>query len=202
MGLRVGLHRCGKSYPPSGFDFRTIQPLASRYTDWAIPVQSIWEVGLVQFFFFASTLCDSFAFVTSHLIAFICVTRLYLNQWLRITCERITFTALSTSRLASNLFVSDRQHWSSSSHLQSRNLWIISRTLRAQRYRTASACCVLATPRRWICLLSVTCFQKPTCLSRIHEGKSVLTIHALMCSTHLPLSTSLATQLPALPQLH
>ena len=35
---RVGLDGCGKSRPPSGFDPRTVQPVASRYTDWAIPV--------------------------------------------------------------------------------------------------------------------------------------------------------------------
>ena len=35
MGLRAGLDRCGKSRPPSGFDPRTVQPVASRYTDYA-----------------------------------------------------------------------------------------------------------------------------------------------------------------------
>jgi hypothetical protein len=29
--------RQGKSLPPPGFDSRTLQPAASRYTDWAIP---------------------------------------------------------------------------------------------------------------------------------------------------------------------
>jgi hypothetical protein len=27
--------KCGKSRPPPGFDLRTVQPVASRYTDWA-----------------------------------------------------------------------------------------------------------------------------------------------------------------------
>ena len=35
MGLRAGLDRCGKSRPPPGFDPRTAQPVASRYTDYA-----------------------------------------------------------------------------------------------------------------------------------------------------------------------
>ena len=36
MGPRAGLERCGKSRnPPSGFDPRTVQPVASRYTDYA-----------------------------------------------------------------------------------------------------------------------------------------------------------------------
>ena len=32
---RAGLDRCGKSRPPPGFDPRTVQPVASRYTDCA-----------------------------------------------------------------------------------------------------------------------------------------------------------------------
>jgi hypothetical protein len=32
---RAGLDRCGKSRPPPGFDSRTVQPVASRYTDHA-----------------------------------------------------------------------------------------------------------------------------------------------------------------------
>ena len=33
VGPRVGLDRYGKSRPPPGFDPRTVQPVASRYTD-------------------------------------------------------------------------------------------------------------------------------------------------------------------------
>ena len=37
VGPRAGLDGCGKSRPPPpGFDPRTVQPVASRYTDWAI----------------------------------------------------------------------------------------------------------------------------------------------------------------------
>ena len=32
VGPRAGLDRCGKSRPPPGFDPRTVQPVASRYT--------------------------------------------------------------------------------------------------------------------------------------------------------------------------
>jgi hypothetical protein len=32
-GPRAGLDRCGKSRPPPGFDPRTVQPVASSYTD-------------------------------------------------------------------------------------------------------------------------------------------------------------------------
>ena len=41
VGLRAGLDGCGKSRPPPGFDPRTVQPVASRYTDYAIPA-SVW----------------------------------------------------------------------------------------------------------------------------------------------------------------
>ena len=34
-GPSASLDRCGKSRPPPGFDPRTIQPVASRYTNWA-----------------------------------------------------------------------------------------------------------------------------------------------------------------------
>jgi len=34
VGPRAGLDKCGKSRPPSGFDPRTVHPVASRYTDW------------------------------------------------------------------------------------------------------------------------------------------------------------------------
>jgi hypothetical protein len=36
---RAGLDRCGKISLPPGFDHRTVQPVASRYTDLAIPAQ-------------------------------------------------------------------------------------------------------------------------------------------------------------------
>jgi hypothetical protein len=33
VGPRAGLDCCGKMSPPPGFDPRTVQPVASRYTD-------------------------------------------------------------------------------------------------------------------------------------------------------------------------
>jgi hypothetical protein len=33
VGPRAGLEGCGKFRPPPGFDPRTVQPVASRYTD-------------------------------------------------------------------------------------------------------------------------------------------------------------------------
>ena len=35
MGLRADLDRCGTTRLPPGFDRRTVQPVASRYKDWA-----------------------------------------------------------------------------------------------------------------------------------------------------------------------
>jgi hypothetical protein len=34
VGPTTGLDGCGKSRPPPGFDPRTVQPVASRYTDY------------------------------------------------------------------------------------------------------------------------------------------------------------------------
>ena len=36
---RPALDRCGKSRLPPEFDPRTVQPVVSRYTDYAIPAQ-------------------------------------------------------------------------------------------------------------------------------------------------------------------
>ena len=36
LGLRAGLGWCGKSRHPLGFDPRTVQPVASRYTDYTL----------------------------------------------------------------------------------------------------------------------------------------------------------------------
>jgi len=51
VGPRTGLDRCGKSRPPPGFDPRTVQPVASRYTDYATrptPISSrvVQNIGL------------------------------------------------------------------------------------------------------------------------------------------------------------
>jgi hypothetical protein len=35
VGPRADLDRCGKSLPPPGLEPRTVQPVASRYTDYA-----------------------------------------------------------------------------------------------------------------------------------------------------------------------
>jgi hypothetical protein len=40
VGLRASLDRCGKSRRPPGFDSRNVPPVASRYTDYAIPAHT------------------------------------------------------------------------------------------------------------------------------------------------------------------
>jgi hypothetical protein len=47
VGLSAGLDGFGKSHPPLGFDPRTVQPLASRYTDRAVPVHKLSEVQII-----------------------------------------------------------------------------------------------------------------------------------------------------------
>ena len=56
VGPRAGLDGCRKSHPPLGFDPQTAQPVASCYTDYAIPacdsqgcsgaIQVFWNVTL------------------------------------------------------------------------------------------------------------------------------------------------------------
>ena len=46
MGFRAGLDRCGKSHPPPGFDCRTVQLVASFYTDYAIPTPRVEKTEL------------------------------------------------------------------------------------------------------------------------------------------------------------
>ena len=40
VGPRAGVDGCGKSRPPPEFDPRTVQPVASRYNDYAIPAHN------------------------------------------------------------------------------------------------------------------------------------------------------------------
>ena len=41
VGPRVGVDACWKSRPPPGFHSGTVQPVVSRYTDWAISVRGV-----------------------------------------------------------------------------------------------------------------------------------------------------------------
>jgi len=42
-GYQAGLDGCGKSRLPPGFDPRTVQPVVSRYTDWATRATFAWK---------------------------------------------------------------------------------------------------------------------------------------------------------------
>jgi hypothetical protein len=50
LGPRVGLDMCGKISPPPGFDPRTFQPVASRYTDYAIPAHKTYRKAYLSFY--------------------------------------------------------------------------------------------------------------------------------------------------------
>ena len=85
MGPRAGLDRCGKSRPPPGFDPWTVQPVASRYTDYATrPTLTSYgeystDISVVMFFFclqvkishcfYKYGLTDAFIIVSSAKIA-------------------------------------------------------------------------------------------------------------------------------------
>jgi len=49
VGPRVGLDRCAKSRPPPGFDPRTVQPVARRYTGCATrPTGQVTDVNIIR----------------------------------------------------------------------------------------------------------------------------------------------------------
>jgi hypothetical protein len=52
---RSGLVR--KISPPTGFDPRTVQPVASRYTDYAIPAHILYILDKYQHFLLNGTTC-------------------------------------------------------------------------------------------------------------------------------------------------
>ena len=62
MDPRAGLDECGKSRPPPRLDPRIVHPVASRYTDYAIPAYKVqWYTTccnkvFLYFFRFVTTL--------------------------------------------------------------------------------------------------------------------------------------------------
>jgi hypothetical protein len=60
VGPRAGSDGCGKSPPPPpGFDSRTIQPLASRYTDCAIQAHLTLTILHVRHVKYVLSFCNS-----------------------------------------------------------------------------------------------------------------------------------------------
>jgi len=51
MGPMASVDGCRKACPPSGFDPRTIQPVASRYTDVSYPSVCVCVCVLTKFFY-------------------------------------------------------------------------------------------------------------------------------------------------------
>jgi len=56
VGPRGGLDWCGKSRPPPGLDPWTVQLIASRYTDYAIPAPK----SIVMYLVFSCSLRDTY----------------------------------------------------------------------------------------------------------------------------------------------
>jgi hypothetical protein len=50
VGPRAGLYGCEKSRPPPGFDSRIVQPVVSRYTDYALTAQGTQRMCIVGTF--------------------------------------------------------------------------------------------------------------------------------------------------------
>jgi hypothetical protein len=61
VGPRAGLGGCGKSRSPPGFDPRTIHPVASRYTDYAIPVNPCIRCIYYYYYYYYYSRCLLYA---------------------------------------------------------------------------------------------------------------------------------------------
>jgi hypothetical protein len=48
MDPRAGLDGCGISRPPLGFDLRTVQVVANRYTDWAVQYIGVSSCSVIS----------------------------------------------------------------------------------------------------------------------------------------------------------
>ena len=78
------LDGCGKSRQPPGFDPRSVQPVASRYTDWAIPAPAVlvWTVwkGVPRIFLITmrqwSLRLSTYRYIRDRL----CIC--YVNDWM------------------------------------------------------------------------------------------------------------------------
>jgi hypothetical protein len=92
---RSGLVR--KISPPPGFDPRTAQLVASRYTDWAIPAR-IWEVNCLKIFIFYSI-----------------DRKKYFKEFggtycLQLQSRTLTIERISSSETSSNIYQTTRRH--------------------------------------------------------------------------------------------
>jgi hypothetical protein len=86
VGLRAGLDAWEKSRPPPGFDPRTVQPVASRYTDWTTrPTRSVTQ-----------TLTNSvFRFVLSLLKFGKCTAWISNSRMCILKCDAVTAVLLN-----------------------------------------------------------------------------------------------------------
>jgi hypothetical protein len=81
VGPRARQDRCGKS-PPLGFNPRTVQPVASCYTNWAIPAHYYIEYCCISFVLPLTKVKLSKEVALVKVIAvIICVNRWLVNVW-------------------------------------------------------------------------------------------------------------------------
>jgi hypothetical protein len=76
VGPKTGLNVCEKSRPPPGFHRRTVEPVASHYTDWAIPAPR----GFLHFYILSEwNFYPLFCFIS--LFMCICVSFFFVTLW-------------------------------------------------------------------------------------------------------------------------
>ena len=93
MGPTADLDRCEKYRPPPGFDLRTVQPVASRYTDCAIPANTTDErTNHIHIIVFTTRGCNSSQSLTDG-----------VNRQMALTCTY--FHLLETFRVLQILIV-------------------------------------------------------------------------------------------------
>ena len=74
----AGLNRCGKSRPPPWFDHRTVQPVANRYTDLAIPAPNNAQIYILLLFSSFSSSSYFCFFFSSSFFSFFLLPLLFL----------------------------------------------------------------------------------------------------------------------------
>ena len=57
MGPRAGLDKCGKSRRSPGFDPRTVQPVDSRYTDYATRPKKLYKAVVILILLYGCETC-------------------------------------------------------------------------------------------------------------------------------------------------
>ena len=105
VGPRAGLHGCGKSRPPPGFDPRTVQPVAIRCTDWATLANKRGHTSL--FNKFISPFTRTCAWKTTHRR----LRQYYQSRRRKIPEERKPVVFVLRTRLRASKLHSGGERW-------------------------------------------------------------------------------------------